>query len=86
MNICHRRSRVWNHVVRDGVAFLWVSVVSYLALRKLAFLSSIDIFMCSRFHVLRLMFKGLAWGDLPKNKCKRKRGEKKNKRWLISTI
>lgn len=52
-----------------SVAFLWVSAISCLALRKLAFLPLLKIASYTlQFNVFRCMSKGLAWGDSPKEK------------------
>lgn len=60
-----------------SVAFLWVPAISYLAPRRLAFYLLLKIASYTlQFNVFRLMVKGLAWGDLPKKKHKRKRGKR----------
>lgn len=60
-----------------SVAFLWVPAISYLAPRRLAFYRLLKIASYTlQFNVFRLVVKGLAWGDLPKKKHKRKRGKR----------
>lgn len=60
-----------------SVAFLWVPAISYLAPRRLAFYRLLKITSYTlQFNVFRLTVKGLAWGDLPKKKHKRKRGKR----------